>query len=181
LIQISHSEENYTIAERNVSRKILPILAAGERQIDQVVAYYATGGQGTLYLTDRRIIFEYALGLMHKKYYQLGIALGQIQFVSAKHGHFGSQEIVIAAKDANNGFKSNMIALRIAMHPEIWINKINYMLSGGATTLPHNSPAQQTTIIEREVIKIPCKYCGTLNDAVRSQTCSQCGAPVYKG
>jgi hypothetical protein len=31
------------------------------------------------------------------------------------------------------------------------------------------------TIIEREVVKIKCRYCGTLNDAA-STTCSSCGA-----
>lgn len=158
----------------------MPVFAGGEKQIDQVVAYYG-GGQGTLYLTDRRLVFEFSHGLVSKKYFQLGISLGQIQSVSAKHGHFGAKEIIITAKDANNGFKSNTITIGIAMHPEIWITKINNMLTALAASYLPNASLQQTTIIEREVVKIPCKYCGTLNDAVRSKTCSQCGAPVYKG
>ena len=157
----------------------MPVFAAGERQIDQVVAFY--GSQGILYLTDRRLIFEYSVGLVNKKSYQLGITLGQIQSVSAKHGHFGSQEIDIIAKDANNGFRSNCVGIRIAMHPEVWINKINNMIAALRPTYQPNSAMPQTTIVEREIVKIPCKYCGSLNDIVSNRTCPQCGAPVYKG
>jgi DNA-directed RNA polymerase subunit M/transcription elongation factor TFIIS len=39
------------------------------------------------------------------------------------------------------------------------------------------SPAtNQTVIIEREVAKVPCKYCGSLIDPVRNTTCPKCGA-----
>jgi hypothetical protein len=34
-----------------------------------------------------------------------------------------------------------------------------------------------TTVIEREVVKIRCRYCGTLNDET-SKTCSSCGAAL---
>jgi len=156
----------------------MPVFATGERQIDQVVAAY--GSQGILYLTDRRLIFEYSVGLMNKKHFQYGITLNQIQSVSAKHGMLGSQEIVITAKDANNGFKSNSFTIRIAMHPEVWINKINSMIASLSPVYQPNT-TQQTTIVEREVIKVPCQYCRTLNDIARSKTCSQCGAPIYKG
>ncbi len=38
---------------------------------------------------------------------------------------------------------------------------------------------QETKIIEREVVKIPCKYCGTLVDPVRNEKCPNCGARLY--
>jgi len=37
---------------------------------------------------------------------------------------------------------------------------------------------KQTVIIEREVAKVPCKYCGTLSDPVRNSTCPKCGAKL---
>jgi ABC-type uncharacterized transport system YnjBCD substrate-binding protein len=158
----------------------MPVFATGERQIDQVVAVY--GSQGILYLTDRRLIFEYSVGLVNKKNFQFGITLSQIQSVAAKHGMLGSQEIVITAKDANNGFKSNSFSIRIAMHPEVWINKINSTIAALTPVYqPSIMTTQQTTIVEREVVKVPCQYCRTLNDLARSKTCSQCGAPIYKG
>jgi|GEM_PF-2119363 hypothetical protein len=164
-------------------RKVMLSLAPGERQIDQVVAYHPQVGQGTLYLTDRRLVFEYSQGLLNKKYVHLGISLNQIQSLSVRFGRFNSQEIVISAKDANNGFKSNLIAIRIAMHANVWIGKINTMIAQGSHTFQPSqtaTTATTTTIVEREVVKIPCKYCNALNDLVRSKTCSQCGAPIYK-
>jgi hypothetical protein len=42
-----------------------------------------------------------------------------------------------------------------------------------------DSPAAaQTVIIEREVAKIPCKFCGTLVDPVRDRNCPKCGAKL---
>ena len=42
---------------------------------------------------------------------------------------------------------------------------------------PPAAPAS-TVIIQREVVKVPCKYCGTLNDLATSKVCSNCGAPL---
>ncbi len=40
-------------------------------------------------------------------------------------------------------------------------------------------PAKEKIIVEREVAKIPCKYCGNLVDPVRDNTCSKCGAKLF--
>jgi len=44
------------------------------------------------------------------------------------------------------------------------------------------SPPQQQTIIQREVqrevLKVPCKYCRTLLDPIREKKCPNCGAVV---
>ena len=37
---------------------------------------------------------------------------------------------------------------------------------------------KQTTVIQKEVLKVPCKYCGTLLDPVRERYCTSCGSPV---
>jgi hypothetical protein len=34
----------------------------------------------------------------------------------------------------------------------------------------------QTVVIQREVVKIPCKYCGMLVDPIRDAKCPSCGA-----
>jgi len=33
-------------------------------------------------------------------------------------------------------------------------------------------------IIQREIVKVPCKYCGNLNDLATTRVCPSCGAPV---
>ncbi|HZY94089.1 MAG TPA: hypothetical protein VFE98_04405 [Candidatus Bathyarchaeia archaeon] len=43
------------------------------------------------------------------------------------------------------------------------------------------SPPEQTVVqreIEREVLRIPCKYCRTLLDPIREKNCPNCGAVV---
>jgi len=37
---------------------------------------------------------------------------------------------------------------------------------------------QKETIIQREVLKVPCKYCNALLDPFQDKTCPKCGAPV---
>jgi hypothetical protein len=39
----------------------------------------------------------------------------------------------------------------------------------------------KTVVIEREVVKIPCKYCGMLVDPVRDSKCPSCGANLQIG
>jgi hypothetical protein len=95
----------------------LPVLAEGERQIDEVIAF-GMRRRGTPYLTDRRLIFGWSEGLLAKRYQQADIALTDVQYVNTKHPRLGGGELVITARDANNGFRSNRISLGIAMTPE---------------------------------------------------------------
>ena len=155
----------------------MPVLAPGERQVDHVIAL-VFGRKGTLFLTDRRLIFEWSEGLVGKRYQQIGIALPDVQSVTANHPRFGAGELVITARDANNGFHANRLVVGIAMNPEIWVGKINNLLRNSAPPT-----AQPSLIVEREivkeVVKTPCRYCRTLVDAFRSNKCPSCGAPIY--
>jgi len=42
---------------------------------------------------------------------------------------------------------------------------------------PPAPPASGTTVIEKEVVKIKCRYCGTLNDEM-AKACTNCGAAL---
>jgi len=150
----------------------MPVLAAGERQLDQVIAFGA-GRRGTLYLTDRRLIFEWGEGLVAKKFQQLSVALSDIQAVNAVHSTLRGREIVVTARDTSNGFHTNRITLAIAMTPEVWMGKINNLLNSRIPQTP-----QPSVVIQREVVKTPCRYCGTLLDAFRVNKCPNCGAPL---
>jgi DNA-directed RNA polymerase subunit RPC12/RpoP len=35
---------------------------------------------------------------------------------------------------------------------------------------------QSTVVVSREVLRIPCRFCGTLIDPIQSMTCPKCGA-----
>jgi hypothetical protein len=41
-----------------------------------------------------------------------------------------------------------------------------------------DAQVSKETIIQKEVVRIPCKYCNTLLDPVNDATCPNCGAPV---
>jgi hypothetical protein len=111
--------------------------------------------------------------MVSKKYQQLGIALSDIQAVNVSHSALRGREIIITTKHANNGFRASRITFGIAMTPEVWMGKIN-----GLLVMPTSQAAQQTLVVEREVVKTPCRYCGSLVDAFRMNKCPSCGAPL---
>lgn len=37
---------------------------------------------------------------------------------------------------------------------------------------------KEKEVIQREVVKVPCKFCGNLNDLASTRFCPSCGAPV---
>lgn len=39
------------------------------------------------------------------------------------------------------------------------------------------SSPQQTVVVQKEIVKVPCKYCGVLNE-ITARTCSNCGAAI---
>lgn len=43
------------------------------------------------------------------------------------------------------------------------------------------APQKETVVIQREVVKVPCKYCGMLVDPVRDAKCPSCGANLMLG
>ena len=81
----------------------MPILASGEKQLDQVIAS-CLGRRGIFYLTDRRIIFEYGEGLLAKTYRQFGASLGDIQAVNASHSYLGGGGLVITTSTCKQRF-----------------------------------------------------------------------------
>ena len=150
----------------------LPVIAEGERQTDQTIASFA-GRNGIVYLTDRRILFEYREGTVHKESHQLGVSLRDVASVVAKQNVSpGGQELLITSSNTNNGFGTNQIIFSVAVIPEQWIVKINNLL------IPVSSKSSSSIFVEKEIIEIPCKDCGTLVDVFRNNTCSQCGAPA---
>lgn len=42
-------------------------------------------------------------------------------------------------------------------------------------------PQKETVVIQKEIVKVPCKYCGMLVDPVRDAKCPSCGANLTLG
>ena len=55
-------------------------------------------------------------------------------------------------------------------HTIDWTVSVEEIESGDTTK-------QETIIVQKEVVKVSCKYCGVLNE-VTQRTCSNCGAAV---
>ena len=134
---------------------------------------------GILYLTDRRLFFEYEQGLVTKRtYVSMDMPLSDIQNVMTEMPRFGigpMSKLVIGTKRGSQGFGMNRIEINTDTTPDLWVSKINEVVSAAHGSEQATSVATNT-VIEREVIKIPCKYCGNLIDPVRDDRCPRCGA-----
>ena len=161
----------------------MPTFFRGERALYAGKARYS-GKMGFLYLTNRRLLFEYEEGLITKHtYVSLDVPLSKIENAMMEKPRFGLgpmvDRLVITTKRGSMGFGMNRILLSDMATPEVWVGKIHDAIAGvygeGQT-----EPEEAKTIVTREVVKIPCKYCGALLDPVRDSACPTCGAPVIK-
>ncbi|HVP22580.1 MAG TPA: hypothetical protein VMS77_01555 [Conexivisphaerales archaeon] len=153
----------------------MPTFAHGEH------AYYAgkgrySGTSGVLYLTNRRILFEYEKGRITKHtYISLDIPISSVEGVSVERPRFGLASLVtnliIITRRGSVGFGLNRIKISDLASPDIWATKIDDAISGEAAAPEAN------VVVKEEIIKVPCKFCGTLVDPIRDKACPNCGAP----
>ena len=133
---------------------------------------------GTLYLTDRRLIFEYEQGFVTKRtYVSMDVPLSDIQNATTEMPRFGigpMNKLVIATKRGSQGFGMNRIELSTDTSPDLWVQKISE-----ASSMTNTPEQTANMIVEREVVKIPCKYCGNLIDPARDDRCPRCGARPF--
>jgi hypothetical protein len=130
-----------------------------------------------LYLSNRRLFFEWTEGIISKRFRSAGISLRDIRNVTVAHPRSGPGELIVDAGGSNNGFNSARITFGLAVNPEVWMGMINSMLEEGSS-----HAAEPTLIVEREttkeVVKTPCRYCGALVDLYRADKCPNCGGPL---
>ncbi len=43
---------------------------------------------------------------------------------------------------------------------------------------PQPTIVREREVTQREIVRVPCKYCGSLNDLATAKFCSSCGAPI---
>lgn len=42
----------------------------------------------------------------------------------------------------------------------------------------HTETIKEKQVIQREIVKVPCKFCGNLNELATTRFCPSCGAAV---
>ena len=159
----------------------MPTYTMGEKPVYAGRAKY-NRTNGILYLTDKRLFFEYEQGLVTKRtYVSLNMPISDIQNAMAEMPRFGigpMNKLVIATKRGSQGFGMNRIEFNTDMTPDVWVSKINEVASMTSVSEPVGAGATNV-VVEREIVKIPCKYCGNLIDPARDDRCPRCGARPF--
>lgn len=130
---------------------------------------------GTLTLTSKRLVFESQSGVFSKNtFVNADFPLTTVENVTTE-GRL-TKKVVFVLKHGN-------IPLRYEFavsDPELWRNKALDTIGQGseAASSASGTPVmKEKEVIIKEIVKIPCRYCGTL--IVNTDTyCSSCGAAL---
>lgn len=157
------------------------LLHAGESRLRSAYAVLegetpdGTRGPGVLYLTTQRLVFESSVarsvvhGIMlgRETVTVLDAPLTQVRNASVRHGRVGRDRLVVELTVGRPLFD--------VLEPEAWVNAIAMAKS---TAPPAPLPGLVGThVIERQVVKIRCRFCGSLGNEVDGR-CPTCGAPL---
>jgi hypothetical protein len=154
----------------------MPTFSAEESAIYAGKAKY-DGTKGFLYVTNRRLFFEYIKGFpVSRTYTSLDIPLDNITNVIAEKPiiSFASvgEKIVITTRRGTVGFGLNRIEFSTEAEPDLWVVKINEAISKS------KSKEEPSVVVEKEMVRIPCKHCGELVDIAKESSCPRCGAKL---
>jgi hypothetical protein len=132
-------------------------------------------GPGVLYLTNRRLVFEAPVSrgvvrdLVGGRDTRLVIdtALSDLRNLSIRRGRIGGPRLVVDILHHQPAFD--------VLDPEAWVASIAQARRElPAPAMPGTPPAH---VIERQIVKIRCRYCGALGNE-GDAGCSRCGAPL---
>jgi hypothetical protein len=132
-------------------------------------------GPGVLYLTTQRLLFESSVsrglvrGLMLGKetVTVLEAPLPQVRNVSVRRGRIGAARLQAELTAGRPSFD--------VLDPEAWVAAI--ALAKRSMPPPMSTAAFYTHTIERQVVKVRCRYCGGLGNEVDGR-CPNCGAAL---
>ncbi len=169
------------------------LLNEGEKIVFKETSVKYKDHEGTLFLTNQRLVFRIIVtekqlfGLKEKKIEKLLVnsSLEKITDVSIEKSFLGKPKtLVILFKDTTAKFSVD--------NAEIWAKQILTMKNKisekkGNSNVPNivinvvspqtPQPPIQKEVIERQVVKKRCPYCGSLVDEGVS-TCPSCGAKL---
>jgi len=128
----------------------------------------AAHGPGVLYLTTHRLVFESgrARGLARGEPSRtvLDASLHEVRNVGVPRRRLGRERLLVELTLGRPVFD--------VLDPHAWASAI----AQAKRALPIGG-ASSTTLIERQVVKVRCRYCGHLGDEVVGR-CASCGAAL---
>ncbi len=132
-------------------------------------------GPGVLYLTTHRILFEsnvsggFVRGLVRGKdtVTVLEVPLPHVRNASVRRGRLGRPRLQLELTAGRPAFD--------VLDPEAWTSAI--AVAKRSMPAPPGSGPIATHTIERQVVKIRCRYCGGLGNEVDGR-CPTCGAAL---
>jgi Zn finger protein HypA/HybF involved in hydrogenase expression len=130
-------------------------------------------GPGVLYLTTQRLVFETAhprgavRGLVARRGTRTAMdaSLTQVRNVEVRRPRIGRERLVVELTIGRPAFD--------VLDPDAWAAAIAL----AKRTAPAPGGPVSTHVIERQVVKIRCRYCGSLGNEVDGR-CPTCGAPL---
>jgi ribosomal protein L37E len=98
---------------------------------------------------------------------QLDVSLHELKNVAVRRGHIGRPRLVLELAHGRPSFD--------VLEPEAWTGTI----AQAKRALPPSGTAAwgSTHTIERQVVKVRCRFCGALGNEVDGR-CPSCGAPL---
>lgn len=132
-------------------------------------------GPGVLYLTNRRIVFESRVsrGLVkdlvggRETRLIVDARLLDLKNVSMRKGRLGPARLVVELPRARPAFD--------VLDMDGWIAAISQARREHPAPTPDLSLSPQ--VIERQVVKVRCRFCGTLGNEIDGR-CPWCGGPL---
>jgi hypothetical protein len=132
-------------------------------------------GPGVLYLTNHRLLFELPESRGAVRDFMGGrdtrlavdVLLHEVRNVTVRRGRLGRPRLVVELPAGRLAFD--------VLEPDEWVSEV--ARAKRELPSPFVPPPPATHTIEREVVKIRCRFCGALGNEVHGR-CPACGAPL---
>lgn len=133
---------------------------------------------GTLILSNDQLMFTRSDGFISKtERIVSSIPFTAIANVNVEAGLFTKKLVILVDRNKIPGIPRHEFEVA---NPYNWMNAIRDAITSQLTSQqpqPQQTREVYVKEITREIVKIPCKYCGCLN-TITDKKCSSCGAPI---
>ena len=123
-------------------------------------------GAGVLYLTSDRVVFERARGRGKEHRIVLEASLHAVRDVAVRRARIGRPKLVVDLGASRPSFD--------VLEPDGWAAAI---AEAKRALPPPGAVTVATHTVERQVVKVRCRFCGSLANEV-DHRCPSCGAPL---
>ncbi|HUZ79930.1 MAG TPA: hypothetical protein VMV28_04875 [Thermoplasmata archaeon] len=156
----------------------MPLLGTGEVIHRKFPAVSGDGRHGELFLTTYRLIFEGPKtgGILHRHEVStiLSVMLVDLHNVTTAKPFIGPPVLRIETAAGSATFRVQQAAL---WHSDIVKARADAFAEPTVAHKAGESVTHETHTVERQVVKVRCRYCGNLTDEVAGK-CASCGAKL---